>query len=67
MLWMIRAVTFTQQKRQISEPNQMPKWLIFIRTKKEQDCAPGLGYNRRAVTEALWIKAKRACRMRAKV
>ena len=65
MLWMIRAETVTQQKRQISEPNQVPKWLKSTRTKKEQDCVRGFRYNPGAVSEALWIKAERACRMRA--
>jgi hypothetical protein len=64
MLCLIRAVTFTQQKAQFSEPNQLPKWLKFIRTKKEQDCVLGLRYNLGAVSEALWIKAERACRTR---
>ena len=64
MLCLIRSVTFTQQKRQIVELNQMPKWLIFTRTKKEQDCVLGLRYNLGTVSEALWIKAERACRTR---
>ena len=64
MLWMIRTVTSTQQKRQISEPNQLPKWLKSTRTKKEQDYVPGFRYNLGAVSEALWIKAEQACRTR---
>jgi hypothetical protein len=60
-------VTFKQQKTQIIEPNQLPKWLKSTRTKKEQGCVPGFRYNPGAVTEALWIKAERACRTRANV
>src|SRR5476651_1163720 len=64
---MIRTVSFAQQKRQISELNQLPKWLKSTRTKKEQDCVPRFRYNPSETAEALWIKAERACRARAKV
>jgi hypothetical protein len=66
MVRLIRTVTFTQQKTKISEPNQLPKWLKSTRTKIEQDCGPRFRYNPGEATEALWIKAERACRMKAK-
>jgi hypothetical protein len=64
---MIRTVIFTQQKIRNIEPNQLPNWLISVRTKKEHSCVAGTAAPFEALAEALWIKAKRACRAKSEV
>jgi hypothetical protein len=58
---------FCATENEFIEPNQLPKWLKQTRTKKEQDCVPVIRYDPTATTEALWIKAERACRKGAEV
>jgi hypothetical protein len=45
MLWMIRTATFTQQKKQNIEPNQLPNWLMHARTNQEHKYATVRSYN----------------------